>query len=431
MPIFARRVLQRLLDTTDVLLTHEQSKERLRRLNAANEQSLDTEWEVALLYGLARLGAVRYEPKFGGTSNPDLHFNDGIVEFVADVVTVNDSGYEQANRRKEFEREFWLRIRRTGLPLAGFSYRINGEEQNGKMRLLLPDDWDALFETNFSNMLAWVKLVPSEPVALHRKEPGIDVIFSYTPKQDSLGGGYLAYRKSKRPTATPIYHALKRKRDQLKVSGYTGTRGIILCDGDCEELRAPEQIVRRFFRDTESVSFVVVITLSGSRFDRREKPIRITARVYQHPALAMPNIDALRLLFEQRLPSVIPSPYDDVVNALNHLRWKKRRAGLSHHGGYTFSGRHMKISSRALLELLSGEITSEEFMKVHRFTKDEPIPNPFAVAIRQGRMIADITVKRDENDDDDWIEFEFTDPDPAISNFRPPLRSTERSHEQR
>ena len=81
----------------------------------------------------------------------------------------------------------------------------------------------------------------------------------------------------------------------------------------------------------------------------------------------------------------------------------------------------MRISSRALHELLAGEMTSEEFQKLHRFKTDgdkRNRGNPFLGALLQGRMIADISVERDKDDDDDWLIFEFGDRDPAISDFQ-------------
>jgi hypothetical protein len=424
MPVFSRRVLQRLLDDTAEHVTKSQHARWLSLLNAADERSLDTEWEVVLLAALARLGEVTHEPPLQG-KRPDLLFRDENVEFVADIATVSDRGYEEANRRVTFERELWSRVRAAGLSPAGFSYRIEGEEREGKMRLLLPanDRWDDLFDQNFKNLLAWVRIAPAQPVALRREGPGFDVSFWYSPQRDSIGSGYPSYRYSRVLTKTPIYNALKRKKEQLKACQYPGLLGIVLCDGDCEAMRSPERIVDKFFRDSRSVDFVVIITLSGDRFSRREEPIRLRPRCFFRPNV--PDIVSgwIRGLFEKDVPNALPAAKDDVVNALNHLRWKKRRVGLSHEGGYAFwGGRYMRISSRALLELLGGVMSSERFLKLHRFVDDElrkSSGNPFAAALEQGRMIVSVTVERDQDEDDDWIIFEFSERDPAISDFSP------------
>jgi len=422
-PIFSRRVLQRLLVETQPLLSPSQHERWVSLLNAADERALDTEWEVAITCALAKCGVVRYEPALGGKTRPDLLYSGKNLSFVADIASVNDSGYEKANKRISFERELWGRVRSAGLSPAGFRYEIKGEERKGKMRLLLPstDDWSELFDQNFSNLLAWVRVAPDRPVALRRQGAGFDVSFWYTPGVDSVTSGHPTYRYSKILTKTPIYNALKRKKEQLKACGYDGLLGIILCDGDCNELRAPEHIVRRFFRDTSAISFVVRVVLSGDRFSRRQEPIRLDPKCYFNSHVDGKVAAQLRELFESAAPDALPVARDDVVNALNYLRWKKQRVGLSHEGGFTFwGGRYMRISSRALHELLAGEMTSDRFHQLHRFKTDgdkRNRANPFLAALLQGRMIADVWVERDEDEDDDWVVFEFGNKDPAISGF--------------
>lgn len=412
-----------MLDETRSLLTQHQHERWVSLLNAADERALDTEWEVALTYALAGCGDVQYEPELGGKSHPDLLYQSEHLSFVADIASVNDGGYESANPRISFERELWRRVLSAGLSPAGFQYRIEGEERNGKMRLLLPNsgDWDELFDQNFSNLLACIRVAPDRPVALRRQCASFDVSFWYTPGLNSVSGGHPLYRYSKVLTRTPIYNALKRKKEQLKSCGYKGSLGIILCDGDCHELRSSEPIVKRFFRDTNAIDFVVTVVLSSDRFSRRTTPIRIAPRCYVNSQVNSNVSRQLRELFEKAAPEVLPFGRDDVVNALNYLRGKKRGVGLSHAGGYTGRGSYMRISSRALHELLAGEMSSEEFQKLHRFKIDgdkRNRGNPFLGALLQGRMIAEISVERDKNEDDDWLIFEFGDRDPAISDFQ-------------
>ncbi len=61
-------------------------------------------------------------------------------------------------------------------------------------------------------------------------------------------------------------------------------------------------------------------------------------------------------------------------------------------------------------------------MKEHRFIEDNDQPgiNPFAGYLQEGRMISavHVEVSANEDDDDDWLVFEFGAPDPAISKFR-------------
>ncbi len=73
MPIFSRRVLQRLLDENRNFLEERQVKELVNRLNSL-DKSIATEWEVVLINALSKLGNVFHENNFGGETNPDIYF---------------------------------------------------------------------------------------------------------------------------------------------------------------------------------------------------------------------------------------------------------------------------------------------------------------------------------------------------------------------
>jgi hypothetical protein len=320
-------------------------------------------------------------------------------------------------------------VLKAGLPTNCFSYQIEADRTGDKTRLLLPrnNQWDQLFDEDFINLLAAAKLEPSRPSGLHRKTSDIDVILRYTPGQMSGGGGYSAYRSSKSDTKNPIFNALKRKREQLTSSGYAGLRGIVICDAGCEQLRYVERILRRFFRDTTSVGFVVVCTVAGDRFGGG--PIRVAARCHLNPKRETESwVLPVRELFERHFTAKLPNADDDVTNAIGHLQWKNSRVGLGHHGGWSFWGdKYMRISARALHELLAGKMTCDEFMQQHRFVEEDGRKgiNPFAGYLNQGRMITAVHVDTPGDEDDDWLVFEFGEPDPAISKFRRARKETD------
>ncbi len=86
------------------------------------------------------------------------------------------------------------------------------------------------------------------------------------------------------------------------------------------------------------------------------------------------------------------------------------------------SGRSIKISSRAVIELLAGRKTVDDMNSWHQWTSSKDAPaqnvmlNPFERWLSEGRLPVSMTIlKGDENEADDWVEFEFGDPDPAIT----------------
>lgn len=306
MPIFSRRVLQKMLDAAGEVAP---MREQAARLNEATERSLSAEWEVAILFALATCGNVVHEPTLG-RKRPDVLFRNDTAEFVADVVTVNDDGYETANPYRAFEQEFWRRLRKSGVPPNRFSYKI--------------------------------------AVDIQRKSEQFDVTFWYSPIGSGTGQSGL-YRESSSLTKNPIYNALKRKRDQLKLSLYPGLKGIILCDGDCHQLRHPDRIVRKFLQTTKTVNFVAVCTLRGDRFSRRTDGIRVELRVFVNASCTSDEESAAIGEILSRAVQALPPANDDVTNACNHLRWKTRHVGLGYHGGYEWGGDYVRISSRVYM----------------------------------------------------------------------------------
>jgi len=84
----------------------------------------------------------------------------------------------------------------------------------------------------------------------------------------------------------------------------------------------------------------------------------------------------------------------------------------------TVSDRTITISARVALELLSGKLDSKTFSSIYTVSKI----NPFQRMLEQGRVIVGVIVKPPERpeDDDEWLEFEFGEPDPSIGPFQVP-----------
>lgn len=88
--------------------------------------------------------------------------------------------------------------------------------------------------------------------------------------------------------------------------------------------------------------------------------------------------------------------------------------------------RSLKISSRLLVEVLAGRRPIEELYRFQGWRSiaapqdDMTMPNPFERWLSEGRLPVEMNVEPDPEGTDDWIEFKFGDPDPAVSRFRVP-----------
>ena len=87
----------------------------------------------------------------------------------------------------------------------------------------------------------------------------------------------------------------------------------------------------------------------------------------------------------------------------------------------------VRISVRALQELLAGRVDRDSWLQRHGFIPDElgvAASNPFDEALAKGRLIASVDLERRPEEDDDWLTFHFGEPDPAISTIKAPRRQS-------
>jgi hypothetical protein len=121
MAIFLRRDIQRLIEEAAAFLPEEKLTDLVRRLNLPNKQSIETQWELVWLIALSRVGDVNHEAAFpGGTSYPDIHFQQGSFALLAEVTTASDAGYENENPIREFDEAIYRLYAKFGTH-GGFS----------------------------------------------------------------------------------------------------------------------------------------------------------------------------------------------------------------------------------------------------------------------------------------------------------------------
>ena len=89
-------------------------------------------------------------------------------------------------------------------------------------------------------------------------------------------------------------------------------------------------------------------------------------------------------------------------------------------------GHTIKISARALTELLAGKIELKQFLEDHNLKPNESGQQAwpfFEWQLQSGRTLKNSFVEPEPHKDDDWIIFEYNGPDPAISPYRVPKNS--------
>jgi hypothetical protein len=433
--IFARRSIQNFIDTLQSVLPKNVLETLVEKLNRNDRASLDFEWEIALLFAFSKLGAIGYEVNHGGSSSPDVTFsltNSQEIGFVADVTSVSDRGLEDENPTGLFS-ELLHKKAKALLMSGGFQYHIAGtaegkDYRDRKVKLKMPSrkQLPAFIE---KHVVPWLKEVKAG--GLSEARTTIDsFVIAYRKDAVTSGGGHLSYTVAYSLTRNPIYTSLKDKARQLRNSGFDGCRGIILCDGNCDILKSQaagvqnysaQQIIGAFLRENLSISFVVTIWVEQIRGVSQRQ---LRTKIFLNPNARFKLSNELNNVL-QGFSALIPTPVVDAANASIRIEEGKYGEGQSNYGGYTVSigntSATIRISARALLDLLAGKIDPKQFAEDHGFAREITnigIRNPFEAALINGLVIENLVVEKQFDQDDDWVTFNLQGPDAGISPFR-------------
>ncbi len=440
MAIFSRRTLQHIIDENSSFMSHSQLKSRVDMLNRYfNISSVATEWELVVLNAFSKLGNVSYEKKLGGVSEIDVYFQLGKapeVSFIADITAVSDEGYNQNNPIEVFQKELYKKIRTCGLRPNNFSLKVEAKKvgKHGKQKVLLnlPKDNEEIEDANrqIQQFVSYIIQNNLSKCQTRVKTQNCDILLMYDINQPFAGCMHPAYNVVYDPHANPIYNTLKAKKRQLGNTNFDGPKGIILCDGGCYSLRdskgITQKIINDFLRQNTSINFVSVIIVKRKQASGHLGKAYLDSTTYYNPNTKISLSKELREIIEQLLAQ-FPEPVSDVVNALNHLKSKYKKQGLSEYGRLVVErdGSVIKIPARALLQLLSEKISLEKFLKDHHLgqeQKDSFSCNVFKKNLDAGKTIKNIYIEPTDSEDE-LIVFEFRRSDPAITQFAIPSQA--------
>jgi hypothetical protein len=289
-----------------------------------------------------------------------------------------------------------------------------------------------IFNEHFDTFLSAILQDPNAKHEHDIKTREIDLLITYNPGQLYASTQYVSYTVLTSLTENTVYQALERKASQLAETNYNGTLGIFLCDGGSsffaqENTRglsySTREIIQGFLSNHGNIDFIVTFTI------RRKAALTISPQMNPYfilTSLYYKQYDELPFDIEGLCESIrkeLPLPEDSPRNAIYLIKSPRANLGRSHWGGLEMSAgkstTKVKISSRALLELLAGKVDQKKFFEHHGFipfarTRSEII-NPFDGALNRGQLIKDISIEKSDQYDDDWITFNLEGPDPAIS----------------
>lgn len=423
-------------------------KKLVERLNRPNSGRLPTMWELVFLRGIARVGALRHEEALPNGRQPDFELDLAgdayCLTLVGEIATVSDSGLDEKNPIELLRREISRLARKYRLNPDHFRCDVRGgnvgsyEIRRMVLSLPKPQELLQLIKQRIEPFIRELSQTASAVANYEHNDGEAVFTITYDKAQRYAGSSHPAYDAALSLTNNPVYRALKGKVDQIASAPDDWVRLIILCDGDCATMRSDglfpmtfgtRAIAQEFLRQHSSVDLVLLTSVRSDNFDWRSRKLQLgfelvvsqLARSKQR--LTDQALAAVHGALE-RAVLTLPRPVREPVNAAR--RCLERGYGIGMAGGYVKT-KTIKISSRALLELLAGRISSDRFLELHGWNAGNSNRfdiNLFKRALESGRMIKAIHVESGGDKDDDWLEFEFGAPDAAISPFVAPGIST-------
>ncbi|MGS1126295.1 hypothetical protein ACVCL3_04800 [Rhodanobacter sp. UC4437_H4] len=445
--LFSRRHAQQCIERLKDVVSENELRQFVDALNRPGRDRIIKLWEIVVLDALSRVSPIQHEQPLSDGQRPDFAFPllvDGQrVDVIGDIRCISDSGLDNQNPIQSLSDEVVRVARKMRVNPDKLDIRVQGKTigqyRDAKMTLNLPAKSGIadFVRTEITPFLGTVRSAPGRSASIDVQRPDAILTMAYDPDQMFFRMGHPSYDVSYSIDRNPLWAALKDKADQLRSSHSDSIRLVIVCDGDCKTLKeqspigghfSTTAIVENFLRRSSTVDAVLLLPVVEKWHIFQQSEISLVPEFYAkaggaRAVMTERNEIALRAHLNAFLANM-PKPGLSASNAVNWCDKADFLTGL--HGGYSMAGNTVKISSRQILETLAG-IPSHSHPPLES-PPDAPLPpanwqQHFLGYLQRGQMISKVTVVPGGDADDDTLEFEFGQPDPAIHSFRMPKAS--------
>jgi len=444
--IFPRRELQMTIDRLTNVLLRDQLVSIVKRLNQPSDARLPAMWELVILDALSRVGKLRHEIQLPNGRKPDIELTLSSTEglpltIIGDVTSVSDTGLNEQNPVHTLSAELNRLASKIGLDPHHFGFKVEGARvgpyADSRTKLFLPKKGQLLAIMK-KEVMPWMRRLKNTPKQFDHfeyAEGEVGFSLTYNRAQQFASGNYLSYSVATSRDKNPLSQSLKSKVKQLKGAPIDAIRLIIVCDGGCDLLRKSSmmnthetfssiEVAENFLRKNSNIDAVLLMTINEqwsamtSTATRNNSCSLVLAPPHARSIRMTPVTIATLEALLQKAIAHLPRPTQTAHNAARRCR--EPGCGPDMIGGYKMKDNCVSLSSRALQRLLAGDITANDFISSHGWNDDSGPSNPFTRMMTAGRMITNIEIQQGDNEDDDWLTFNFGSPDPAISPFHVP-----------
>lgn len=440
MPIFSRRRLQAMLNDLTLLVdAHKLNDLKARLENKRTSQAVPAEFELGVLWTLSTMGELEVEPDWYGARCPDA-YTECLFEgrpCAVEITAISDARLSQeedmrrvATRLCEIANKFRKGF---GKHLHFQFAETSGYTEKGYMRRRLVDKDFAPTEITTEQLRAWLALQENrQPLKLQQGGTHVTVTWHALRQHQQFNFFSSMPAEAYSLKDNPLYEALTEKARQLASPGFTGLRCIIVADAGSCMLRDQESMMRThgtvtarevvehfLLKAAEAVDVVLLLSPYRNNLNiYHREPIR-----WRFTGFARLGIELSDSGVKKLAASLPPARFEGYqARALQQQAAFRYDARGWYVGTTITSGRsHMtiKLSARALLDLLAGRITIENFQDFTGLGDKSGQPNIFKHRLEQGDILSDVKIEPGGIDeDDDWLVIELKQ-DPSAA----PLRS--------
>lgn len=425
MPVFTRRRLQCMLDELRDHAKLDKLKDFRGRLESKRAyQALPAEIELAFLWALSKLGNIEVEPEWFGTARPEAYSESLFAPHpcLVEVTALSDARLAQEHEMRHIAAqlsEFASSVRKG----QGIHLRFTFQEESGyghkgyfRRRRIHPD-----FSPNGATKAAlrsWLLQASRKtPLEIMQDSTHILVTWHDSPQHPLRNFFCSMPAEAFSLEDNPLFEALIEKRKQLRSPTFEGLRCIVVGDAGAHilqdlnpRMRSMEavtgsQVIEHFLENADGAVDVVIV-LSPKRKSHPEIAPRTRllwqAELFVRHGISLPT-SGLDLLV-----ATLPAPRFEGYQA----RYLQQQAAFRPDADGWYVGTTItegattmtiKVSARAVLELLAGRLTTERFQ---HFTGLEDKPNQkniLAHRLSQGDILSAIEIEHGVDEDDDWL----------------------------
>jgi hypothetical protein len=442
MPIFTRRQLQQMFNELGPRLAPGKATDLLKRLEHINpNQAIPAEFELALSWAVSKTALLEIDRPMGNRTpdiySPNLLSSAPISIDVAAISDVSLSGEAFMRRAAKIINLTCDQIVKGSSAHLHYDFKersgyIRDDQGRAKFSRRRQVTESFKMEPKLRTSLAdWLTSEPTRrPLRLTTKN--IDVVITWRGYVHPLLNTFctmpsLAYDLRE----NPLYQVLKSKSDQLRKVPNGVYRGIFLGDAGCQLFNnidrvdrvnhtySGQQIIEEFLACENTVDFVAVFSVKRAKENswHAAKNPRLWYLYLFEQKTPPDRLDLGPIL---RLRDLLPVPY--VTGYEARLRHEQGMFSPEARGRYLptsmSTGRQsmtVRISARALQELMAGRLRAEQFENWAA-----GCPNPFEQHLALGWIISSVSFEpKDTVADDDYLTFTFKE-DPAAAALRLP-----------